>query len=45
MTAVQPPYRYGALSIKDDLVTQFQEKPEGDGAWINGGFCIKSFRY
>ena len=40
MTAVQPPGRYGALSIEGDLVTQFQEKPEGDGAWINGGFFV-----
>ena len=38
MTAVQPPGRYGALAIDGDSVTQFQEKPEGDGAWINGGF-------
>ena len=40
MTAVQPPGRYGALSIEGDIVTQFQEKPEGDGAWINGGFFV-----
>ena len=40
LTAVQPPGRYGALGIKDDYITQFQEKPEGDGAWINGGFFV-----
>lgn len=43
LTAVQPPGRYGALGFdKDDpsLIQQFQEKPEGDGAWINGGFFV-----
>lgn len=40
MTAVQPPGRYGALAIEGDRVIQFQEKPEGDGAWINGGFFV-----
>jgi len=40
LTAVQPPGRYGALGIEGDRITQFQEKPEGDGAWINGGFFV-----
>jgi glucose-1-phosphate cytidylyltransferase len=43
LTAVQPPGRYGALgfsSTDEKLVRQFQEKPEGDGAWINGGFFV-----
>lgn len=40
LTAVQPPGRYGALKIEDNKVTQFQEKPVGDGAWINGGFFV-----
>lgn len=40
LTAVQPPGRYGALSIVGDRVEHFQEKPEGDGAWINGGFFV-----
>ena len=41
LTAVQPPGRYGALAISDSgAVEQFQEKPEGDGAWINGGFFV-----
>lgn len=40
MTAVQPPGRYGALCIADDQITKFKEKPEGDGAWINGGFFV-----
>lgn len=40
MTAVQPPGRYGALRTENDLVTSFEEKPDGDGAWINGGFFV-----
>lgn len=40
VTAVQPPGRYGALLRENDAVAGFQEKPQGDGGWINGGFFI-----
>ncbi len=41
MTAVKPPGRYGSVSINSNYeVTNFQEKPRGDGGWINGGFFI-----
>jgi glucose-1-phosphate cytidylyltransferase len=40
LTAIQPPGRYGAVSIDDTRVLSFAEKPEGDGAWINGGFFV-----
>lgn len=40
LTAVQPPGRFGALAFNGEQVTAFQEKPEGDGAWINGGFFV-----
>ena len=41
MTAVQPAGRYGALDIQDDnSIASFEEKPKGDGAWINGGFFV-----
>lgn len=40
MTAIQPPGRYGALVIEDDYIRRFQEKPKGDGGWINGGFFV-----
>jgi len=44
MTAVQPPGRYGSIQFEDgssvDRVTAFREKPQGDGAWINGGFFV-----
>lgn len=42
ITAVQPPGRFGALSIADKKVEKFIEKPEGDGGWINAGFFILS---
>ena len=41
LTAVQPEGRFGALVQRPDgLVSEFKEKPEGDGAWINGGFFV-----
>ncbi|HVK95322.1 MAG TPA: glucose-1-phosphate cytidylyltransferase [Noviherbaspirillum sp.] len=40
VAAVQPPGRYGALLREGDAVSGFQEKPQGDGGWINGGFFI-----
>lgn len=40
LTAVQPPARFGALSLEGDLVIGFEEKPKGDGAWVNGGFFV-----
>jgi glucose-1-phosphate cytidylyltransferase len=41
MTAIQPPGRYGAITLQSDgRVEKFQEKPVGDGGWINGGFFM-----
>lgn len=43
IAAVQPPGRYGALKIDNKkIVTNFLEKPLGDGALINGGFFVLS---
>ena len=43
VTAVLPPSKYGILSLDPDgKVTTFEEKPEGDGGWINGGFFVLS---
>ena len=42
VTAVQPPGRFGALKLNGSEVTGFQEKPMGDGGWINGGFFVLS---
>lgn len=40
LTGVQPPGRFGALDITGHQVKSFQEKPDGDGSWINGGFFV-----
>jgi glucose-1-phosphate cytidylyltransferase len=42
LTAVQPPGRFGALVLDGTRITSFQEKPKGDGGWINGGFFVCS---
>jgi glucose-1-phosphate cytidylyltransferase len=41
MTSAQPDGRFGALDINgDNKVNEFQEKPKGDGSWINAGFFV-----
>ena len=42
VTAVRPPGRFGALALQQDRVAGFQEKPVGDGGWINGGYFVLS---
>jgi glucose-1-phosphate cytidylyltransferase len=42
VTAAQPAGRFGALDLDSSRVKKFQEKPPGDGAWINGGFFVMS---
>jgi len=43
LTATRPPGRYGALKFgPDGNVENFQEKPDGDGSWINGGYFVLS---
>jgi glucose-1-phosphate cytidylyltransferase len=42
VTGTQPPGRFGALRYEGKQVTGFQEKPLGDGGWINGGFFVLS---
>jgi len=42
LTATQPPGRFGALEIQGSRINAFQEKPTGDGGWINGGFFVLS---
>ena len=42
VTATQPPGRFGSLRLEGNRVTGFQEKPIGDGGWINGGFFVLS---
>lgn len=41
LTAVQMPGRFGNLDISPTgQITRFEEKPDGDGHWINGGFFV-----
>ena len=42
LTAMQPPGRFGALELRGDEIRSFQEKPQGDGGWVNGGFFVLS---
>ena len=42
LTATLPPGRFGAICLAQEQtkITRFQEKPEGDGAWISGGYFV-----
>ncbi|MDR4506238.1 MAG: glucose-1-phosphate cytidylyltransferase [Candidatus Scalindua sp.] len=42
LTAVQPPGRFGAFKLSSDQnkIYAFKEKPQGEGAMINGGFFV-----
>jgi glucose-1-phosphate cytidylyltransferase len=40
LTSAYPPGRFGALDIRQRQVLNFNEKPRGDGAMINGGFFV-----
>ena len=42
MTAVQPPGRFGSFRLAEgqDRIASFREKPQGDNAWVNGGFFV-----
>lgn len=42
VTAVQPPGRFGVLDMQSDRIVGFQEKPHGEGGWINGGYFVLS---
>jgi glucose-1-phosphate cytidylyltransferase len=44
LCGVYPPGRFGALEVNGCAVTNFTEKPKGDGAMINGGFFVLSPR-
>jgi glucose-1-phosphate cytidylyltransferase len=42
VTAVHPPGRFGVMHLdtRSDLVLSFEEKPQMDIGWINGGFFV-----
>jgi glucose-1-phosphate cytidylyltransferase len=42
VTAVRPRGRYGAIELEQARVSAFEEKPQADGRWVNGGFFVLS---
>ncbi len=45
VTAVHPPGRFGEMGLTNDAeVTEFNEKPQAEAGWINGGFFVASRR-
>jgi len=40
LTAVRPPVRFGQVSVENDRVKYFEEKPQLGEGWINGGFFV-----
>jgi len=42
VTAVQPPGRFGLLDVTGNKINTFEEKPQGDGSWVNGGYFVLS---
>ncbi len=44
VTAVQPPGRFGVMTMSGTRIAGFREKPDGDNAWVNGGFFVLSPR-
>ena len=44
VTSVLPPGRFGALDVVGNRVKSFREKPQGDGAKVNGGFFVLSYK-
>jgi glucose-1-phosphate cytidylyltransferase len=41
ITVAKPKGRYGIINLSNkDLVESFNEKPDGDGSWVNGGFFV-----
>ena len=40
VTAVKPTARFGGIKFSDDIVTDFEEKPQSGEGMINGGFFV-----
>ena len=40
VTAVHPGARFGELVLDEDIVKKFEEKPQTQKGWINGGFFV-----
>lgn len=40
VTAVHPVARFGELNVENSLVSSFEEKPQLNEGWINGGYFV-----
>ena len=40
MTAVRPAAKFGELKLNRNLVSSFEEKPQLNEGWVNGGFFV-----
>ncbi|MGZ7039942.1 MAG: glucose-1-phosphate cytidylyltransferase, partial [Thermoanaerobaculia bacterium] len=40
VTAVRPPGRFGEIRMDENIVREFNEKPQASGGFINGGFFV-----
>ena len=45
VTAVRPPARFGEITIINNRVKTFKEKPQVQSGWINGGFFVANYNF
>ena len=44
LTSVKPPARFGEVFLKGNRVLKFDEKPQLNSSWINGGFFVFNYK-
>ena len=44
LTSVKPPARFGEVFLKGNRVSKFEEKPQLNSNWINGGFFVFNYK-
>jgi len=44
LTSVKPPARFGEVFLKGNKVSKFEEKPQLNSNWINGGFFVFNYK-
>ena len=46
MTTIHPPARFGEVIInKNNYIKKFEEKPQVNQGWINGGFFVFNYKF
>jgi glucose-1-phosphate cytidylyltransferase len=45
VTAVRPPARFGEITLRNNRVATFKEKPQVTEGWINGGFFVAKHKF